>query len=556
DDSGGAAPLPYWPALMPQFDSALKDFGYMRTVGTEFKKAQIEGKQKAVDTLAVYGRYKEYAKLRQDQAQQNQSGAQQTKSSVDGNVAQAGDAQNQSGQGANKQEQAKGSANDKASVDLPEPETRGFWGRILGAVKRWAKNKAAQIFGWVQEKVASLILRGLCGVSMGDMREYAGALRRQQQRASGTATTADQTSGQANQKSIKLGQDATKEAQAAADSIGECDQNINDADQFLADVTMFEQQLNEEKAHAKTFIDQVHAQVKAEQERMRQEEEQRIADEQAQLQQQAQLGGADPDDPTQNMTPADPDAQMTPTPDPTAVDPNADPNAAGDPNAGGPEGDDDGDGITNSAEAEADAVQLRATADYVSNSASSMESQLESRSSDYQNQLQLALTNRTGDAANGEDLQKYSRDRSREIITEFKTFVTSTKNEMGTIASMAASPDAVSQIANAIIQSAEHLDTEFEESQQALDQQFERTYTGIREGERNLMTRVMTDTPVGTVNDTVNSGIDGAYDAASPTMHQAADTVLAPLQPAPISTDISNETGGGPVGPPAPGAGP
>ena len=550
DEAGGAAPLPYWPALMPQFDSALKDFGYMRTVGTEFKKAQIEGKQKAVDTLAVYGRYKEYAKLRQDQAQQNQSGAQQTKTSVDGNVAQAGDAQNQSGQGANKQEQAKGSANDKASVELPEPETRGFWGRILGAVKRWAKNKAAQIFGWVQEKVASLILRGLCGVSMGDMREYAGALRRQQQRAGGTATTADQTSGQANQKSIKLGQDATKEAQGAADAIGECDQNIHDADQFLADVTMFEQQLNEEKAHAKTFIDQVHAQVKAEQERMRQEEEQRIADEQAQLQQQAQLGGQDPDDPTQNMTPADPDAQMTPGQDPTAADPNADPN---DPNAGGPDpqGDDDGDGITNSAEAEADMVQLRATADYVSNSASSMESQLESRSSDYQNQLQLALTNRTGDAANGEDLQKYSRDRSREIITEFKTFVTSTKSEMGNIASMSASPDAVSQIANAIIQSAEHLDTEFDESQQALDQQFERTYTGIREGERNLMTRVMTDTPVGTVNDTINSGIDGAYDTASPTMHQAADTVLSPLQPAPVSTDISQETA--PAGPPAPG---
>ena len=60
DEAGGEA-LPYWPALIPEFDKATHDFGWMRKVAVEFKKAQIDGKQKAVDTLAVYGRYKEYA---------------------------------------------------------------------------------------------------------------------------------------------------------------------------------------------------------------------------------------------------------------------------------------------------------------------------------------------------------------------------------------------------------------------------------------------------------------------------------------------------------------
>jgi len=550
-DAGGGAPLPYWPALLPQFDSAMKDFGYMRTVGMEFKKSQIEGKQKAVDTLAVYGRYQEYAKLRQEQAQTNQSGAQNTKGSVDQNVSSAGNAQTQAGQGANKQDQAKGSANDRAAVDLPEPESRGFWGRILGAVKRWAKNKAAQIFGWVQEKVASLILQGLCGVSMGDMREYAGALRRQQQRAGAKAGQADQTSGQASTKSIKLGQDATKEAQSAADSIGECDQNIMEADRFMADVTMFEQQLMEEKTHAATFLGQVRAEVHAEQARQKQQEQQRIADEQAQAQRQAQLGAGD-DDPNGNMTPADPSQQASPNdaPDPAAAGPDAGPGNDQDPQAGGPEGDDDGDGISNSAEGEADASQLRATASYVSTSADSMQGQLETRSSDYQNQLALALTNRTGDAANGEDMQKYSRDRSREIVEEFKSFVQSTKTEMNELTSMSIDPSSVSQIANAIIQTAEHLDTEFDESQQALDQQFERTYTGIREGERNLKTRILSDSPVGAVNDGVNNATDSAYENVSPTMHSAADTVLSPIQPAPMSTDITTEQKGPPTGGP------
>ncbi|MEJ7600486.1 MAG: hypothetical protein WKG01_21435 [Kofleriaceae bacterium] len=509
-----SAPLPYWPALLPQFDSALKDFGFMRSVATEFKKTQIDGKQKAVDTLAVYGRYQEYAKLRQDQAKTNQSGAQQTKGATDQNVDQAGGAQAKSGEGAGKQDQAKGSANEKAAVDLPEPESRGFWGRILGAVKRWAKNKAAQIFGWVQEKVASVILKGLCGVSMGDMREYAGALRRQQQRAGGKADEADQQSGQAGEKSIQLGQDASKEAQSAADSIGECDQNITEADRFMADVTMFEQQLMEEKQHAATFLGQVRAAVHAEQEKQKQEEAQRVADEQAAADRSAQLavGGDDQSgDPTQTPTAdgptgAPPDAPPVDNADPTSADPAADA-------AGAPDGDDDGDGVSNAAEGEANASQLRATADYVRDSADSMQDQLKTRSEDYQNQLALALTNRTGDSASGEDLQKYSKQRSREIVEEFQTFINSTKSDMATFQSMSIDPSSVSQIADAIIQSAEHLDQEFDESQQALDQQFERTYTGIREGERDLQTRVLTDSPVAGINDGINDATDGAYDA-------------------------------------------
>lgn len=147
DADGGGEALPYWPALLPEFDQAQKDFGWMRKVAVEFKHAQIDGKQKAVDTLAVYGRYKEYSTLRQAAAKKNQAGAAQTGQATAANVGHASQTEGQAGQGEAKQGEAKGAANDKASTDLPEPESRGFWGRILGAVKRWAKNKAAQVFG-------------------------------------------------------------------------------------------------------------------------------------------------------------------------------------------------------------------------------------------------------------------------------------------------------------------------------------------------------------------------------------------------------------------------
>jgi len=136
-DAGEA--LPYWPALLPEFDQASHDFGWMRKTAVEFKKAQIEGKQKAVNTLAVYGRYKEYAQARAAAAAKNQQGAQQTGAATQQNVAHASQTEGQAGQGEAKQAQAKGAASDKAATDLPEPASTGFWGNILGAVKRWAK---------------------------------------------------------------------------------------------------------------------------------------------------------------------------------------------------------------------------------------------------------------------------------------------------------------------------------------------------------------------------------------------------------------------------------
>jgi len=123
-DAGEA--LPYWPALLPEFDQASHDFGWMRKVATEFKKAQIEGKQKAVNTLAVYGRYKEYAQARAAAAAKNQQGAQQTGEATQQNVAHASQTEGQAGQGEAKQAQAKGAANDKAATDLPEPASTGF----------------------------------------------------------------------------------------------------------------------------------------------------------------------------------------------------------------------------------------------------------------------------------------------------------------------------------------------------------------------------------------------------------------------------------------------
>ncbi|MEO8929043.1 MAG: DUF4157 domain-containing protein, partial [Caldimonas sp.] len=502
-DADGGEALPYWPALLPEFDQAQKDFGWMRKVAVEFKHAQIDGKQKAVDTLAVYGRYKEYSDLRQAAAKKNQAGAAATGQATAANVGHAAQTEGQAGQGEAKQGEAKGAANDKAATDLPEPESRGFWGRILGAVKRWAKNKAAQVFGWIQEKVASVIMKGLCGVSMGDMREYAGALRNQQQAAHGVANEAGATSGAAATSSIKLSSDATKEAQGAADAIGECDKNIVDADTFMSDIASFEGQLAEEKANAQVFISQVQAASHAEQARKKAEAEQHAADEAKEQQRAAQLGGG-----AAIATPPPP--APAPAPAPTAEPAHA---------------------PAVSVEGEADAGQIHAAADLVAGEAASMTSRLDARADDYTNQLALALTNRTGKGADGVDLKGPAKRESKHIVEEFKQEAAHSKIDMEAFHTIPIEASQARRIAEQIITVAQHLESSYTQSENALDELFMRTYNGIKEGKRTLKSRMLDgDNAVGAANHAGDNIDNKVIDDSLPTMNAAWNTVAAPIQ--------------------------
>ncbi len=513
-DEASAEPLPYWPAMMPDFDHAQSDFAWMRKVGVEFKKAQIEGKQKAVDTLAVYGRYQEYAKLRAAAAQAHASATDTTAKSTQQNVDAAGQSEQHGAQGESKQGEARGAANDRAATDLPEPESRGFWGRVLGAVKRWAKDKAAQVFGWIQEKIASVVLKGLCGVSMGDMREYAGALKRQQAAAHGVAQGGAQTAGQAQQTAIKLGADATKEAQSAADAIGECDRNITDVDSFVTDVTSFEQQLAEEKAFAQTFLAQLHAEVQATQAKQKADAAAEAATDaraSAAGAAAAAAGGgvAGVAMAAMNATVAAPAPTAAPAPQ---HEPEPEPVAA--------------DG--------GETAAIHSAASYVGSQSDSLGSQLEARADDYHNQLKLALTNHTGKDASGVDLQGPAKKASKTIVDEFKTVAQHAKTDMDGFASMSIDPSSAHKIADSIIQSADHLEDAFGQSEHALDDLFERTYAGIRDGKRTLKSRMLDgNNMVGAANHAGDAAADNTIDKSLPAMTTAWNDVAAPIQVAP-----------------------
>lgn len=445
-DAGGGEALPYWPDLLKNFDGALKDFGFMRTVAGEFKKAQEEAKKKAVDELALMGKFEEYAKARQEAAKHNQTEAKGVSTDAQTNAAHADQGGTAGAQGAAKQNEAKNAASGGGVPALPEPTADSWWKRLLLAPLRWAKNKAMQAMGWVQEKIASVILRGLCGVSMGDLQQYGGAMKRQQAAAHQVADGAATNSTKANQVNVKLSGSANAEAKAAAAAIGECDTNIMDADAFLADINNFEGQLAEEKAHASSFLAQVRAAARAERQHRIQEAERQRAQQAAVP---PALGGL------ADVSSNNDDQQCHP--DDVAA-PAYEPGAAGEA----------------AFAAEADGAKIRSAAEYVADQADRTAAKLEE-------------TRTSGEAAGAEKVDgqgmrarhiyRSGTKASADVVKAFRTEVVDrVKAQLAGYANSSTDPDAAAQVAAAIIGCADLVDGKFISAQASLNQMFEAAY--------------------------------------------------------------------------------
>jgi hypothetical protein len=161
--------------------------------------------------------------------------------------------------------------------------------------------------------------------------------------------------------------------------------------------------------------------------------------------------------------------------------------------------------------------------------------QVHGRADDYANQLKLALTNRTGDDAQGNDLEAPAKRASKSIVDEFEAFINETKLNMGLLSTVTIEPSSAGRIADTIIDAAGNLDAHYSQSLEALDDLFERTYVAIREGERDLKTTVLAgDNPIGRINERAMDLDDRAYEIASPTLDRTWDSVSKPLQQAPL----------------------
>ncbi|HEY6035295.1 MAG TPA: hypothetical protein VIV58_13565, partial [Kofleriaceae bacterium] len=158
-------------------------------------------------------------------------------------------------------------------------------------VKKWVSDKAAAVFGWIQEKIASLVLKVVCGITMDQLKGYTAALHHRMDFAKLVGTQGGAKAGQTIAKSISDANKAKSYEQEALDDAAECDSNMADADSFLQQVEESERDVAAEQAKAKMFIEQLKDAVAAEKARQEQEKQKKLTEQQAQKATAASSGG-------------------------------------------------------------------------------------------------------------------------------------------------------------------------------------------------------------------------------------------------------------------------
>jgi len=277
--------LVYWPDLTKsggQFEKAAKDLARMKQIAYAFQKSQLEARKKALETVATYAKSTEDANLRQAKAMDhsmsiNGSVEEATKSGAAAEhgtqQATAGDAQQNKGKG---NTNSPGGGND---IDIGDKPSR--WHpikRIWWYVKNWAKKAAAKVFGWIQDQIASLVLRALCGVSMQDMRDYTTALRHRMEFSKLVGQQGQDNAKKTMDASLNVKKESKSYSDEALDDAKECDNNVKDAGTFVSDVEAAEADLAKQQAAAKAFLAEMATSVAAERAKKKEEQAKKQAE--------------------------------------------------------------------------------------------------------------------------------------------------------------------------------------------------------------------------------------------------------------------------------------
>ena len=118
--------------------------------------------------------------------------------------------------------------------------------------------------GWVQEKIASMVLAGICGVTMGQLKQYTEALHRRMDYSKGIGVSAIKKTGDSKGKDEQNADFAHEQGNKALQDVAECDKNIADAATFMKDIEETQKQVDEEKVRATAFMKDLYQQVKDE----------------------------------------------------------------------------------------------------------------------------------------------------------------------------------------------------------------------------------------------------------------------------------------------------
>jgi len=290
--------LAYWPKLLSAtgeqtFSSAAKELHRIRQIGFAFRKAQGEAKKKAVEAAKTYNLHGEYAKKQEEHAAEHKKATGESTNEASSSGGAAAQSGGKADQGNAEQQKGQGTAHGNAQPGPDPGDKPGLLHpikRIWWYVKNWVSEKAAAVFGFIQEKIASMVLGVVCGISMNQLKGYTAALHHRMEYSKLVGSQGAEKAGQTVAKSMADATKAKSYEQEAIEDAAECDSNMSDADAFLKEVEESERDVAAEQAKAKVFIEQLTVAVAAEKARKEQEKQKKASEQKAQ--QAAAAGGS------------------------------------------------------------------------------------------------------------------------------------------------------------------------------------------------------------------------------------------------------------------------
>ena len=279
---GGMPELAYWPALAGdkgKFADSAQDLTRMKQYAYAFQKAQIEARRKAIESYRAFASAADIEAMNKRNAAAHAKSAADSSKKMDENADHAGTGSSNADKAGSEQDKSKAQTKG-GPPDVPDVGEKPGWShpikRCYWYIKKWIAEKAAKVFGWIQEKIASAVLMGLCGVSMGQLKNYTEALRRRMKFGAGAGKKGEEERKREPRPSpTRTSARVPSMKDQALYDVQDCDSNIHDADAFVKDVDSTEKDLAAEQARATQFIEAYHAAVKAERARMQQEQEQK-----------------------------------------------------------------------------------------------------------------------------------------------------------------------------------------------------------------------------------------------------------------------------------------
>ena len=260
-EAGGApaqpGAVPYWPALLKEYDADLKDLDQTEAALHAYRAAQISGYKRAVGIEDGVKKGKETAGSHRGVQEHNIAESNSDTPALEEASAQGKEASGHAAKGGEKKGEGASGAQEggaAASVEVPDPPAEHWWNKLINLAKKYLVNYLAKGLKWVQDKFSNAILKLFVGVDLESMKKIADC-RSDKAKADAGVTTKAAADTQASKAKDEHTEQKAEGFESEAKQLQiQTKENVKTADELLHAVADLKKMIVQERTSGEQFM--------------------------------------------------------------------------------------------------------------------------------------------------------------------------------------------------------------------------------------------------------------------------------------------------------------